>query len=214
ALELAYAGVRYRQGRYQDCVRFARLAAERAERSGDEGQLGHALYLLDNAFTVLGDPSAGVLTARAVAIFERTGDDGNLGNALINLGVVAYYGGRWEEALEHYRRGREAKARAGDVVRAATGSNNEAEILIEQGHLDEPEELLRDALRVWSAAGYQIGVALATSNLGRLAARAGRLDEAAALLDDASGRFEAIGARAYVVDTDARRAERLLLAGD
>ena len=47
-----------------------------------------------------------------------------------------------------------AKARAGDIANAATQSNNEAEILSDQGRLAEAEALLRDALRVWSAAGY------------------------------------------------------------
>ena len=86
------------------------------------------------------------------------------------MGIAAYYAGRWDEAHALYRRSREAKERAGDVVRAATGANNEAEILLEQGHLDQAEALLREALRVWSAAGYQLGTALATSNLGRLQA--------------------------------------------
>jgi tetratricopeptide (TPR) repeat protein len=214
ALELAYAGVRHRQGRYHDSVRHAQRAAAAAEARGDQLSLGHALYLIDNAHTNLGDPAAGELAARAVEIFEAAGDDANLGNALTNLGVAAYYAGRWDEALALYRRSREAKTRAGDVVRAATGSNNEAEILLEQGHLDQAEALLREALRIWAAAGYQVGVALATENLGRVAARAGRLEEAAALLGDAHGRFEAIGARAFVVDVDARRAELLLLSGD
>ena len=123
------------------------------------------------------------------------------------MGIAAYYAGRWDEAHALYRRSREAKERAGDVVRAATGANNEAEILLEQGHLDQAEALLREALRVWSAAGYQLGTALATSNLGRLQALAGRLAEAGALLDEARERFDAIGARGFVLETDARRAE-------
>ena len=106
---------------------------------------------------------------------------------LNNLGIEAYFEGRWDDALDLYRRSRDAKQRAGDIANAATQSNNEAEILSDQGRLDEAEALLRDALRVWSAAGYQIGVALATSNLGRAAARAGRHDEALALLEEAAG---------------------------
>ena len=214
ALELAYAGVRFRQGRYQESVRYAERVAAETEAGGDELSLAHALFLLDNAYTDLGRPFSGELSARAAEIYERHGDDANLGKALNNMGIAAYYAGRWDEAHALYRRSREAKERAGDVVRAATGANNEAEILLEQGHLDQAEALLREALRVWSAAGYQLGTALATSNLGRLQALAGRLAEAAALLDEARERFDAIGARGFVLETDARRAELLLLAGD
>ena len=96
---------------------------------------------------------------------------------------------------------------------AATQSNNEAEVLSDQGRFAEAEVLLRDALRVWGAAHYELGIALATSNLGRVAARAGRHADGLALLEDAADRFGRIGARGYVDETRARIAECLVLAG-
>ena len=60
---------------------------------------------------------------------------------LNNLGVHAYYEGRWDEALDYYRRSRDARQRGGDVTGAAVQTNNEAEILSDQGHLDEAQEL-------------------------------------------------------------------------
>jgi Tfp pilus assembly protein PilF len=91
--------------------------------------------------------------------------------------------------------------------------NNEAEVLSDQCRFAEAEVLLRDALRVWGAAHYELGIALATSNLGRVAARAGRHDDGLALLEDAADRFGRIGARGYVDETRARIAECLVLAG-
>jgi tetratricopeptide (TPR) repeat protein len=135
------------------------------------------------------------------------------GNVLNNLGIDAYFEGRWDDALELYARSKTAKARAGLVANVATQSNNEAEILSDQGRFAEAEALLRDALRVWGAAHYELGVALATSNLGRVAARAGRFDDGLAILEDAADRFERIGARGYVDETRARIAECLVLAG-
>src|SRR3712207_7067434 len=38
---------------------------------------------------------------------------------LNNLGVWAYWAGRWDEAREYYDRGREARERTGDPVNAA-----------------------------------------------------------------------------------------------
>jgi hypothetical protein len=58
-----------------------------------------------------------------------------------------------------------------------------------------------------------VGIALATSNLGRVAARARRFDEALELLAEALTAFEALGSEALSHETQARRAECLVLGG-
>ena len=210
-LALDVAGVRFRQGRYARCVERALAAAQAAEAAGDRPLLAHAYYLLHAAYGDLGSAEVERYRDLALPIYEELGDLVGQGNVLNNLGVEAYFEGRWDDALDLYARSKVAKARAGDVANAATQSNNEAEILSDQGRLAEAEALLRDALRVWSAAGYEIGAALATSNLGRAAARSGRHDEALELLHDAVDRFERIGAEGYVDETRARVAECLVL---
>jgi class 3 adenylate cyclase/tetratricopeptide (TPR) repeat protein len=212
-LVLDRAGIRFRQGRYSAALELALDAADAADRIDDRALLAHAYYLLHAAYGDLGSPKAAAYRNLAVPIYKELGDLVGLGNALNNLGVEAYFEGRWDDALDLYTRSKAAKTGAGDVANAATQSNNEAEILSDQGHYAKAETLLRDALRVWSAAGYEIGIALATSNLGRVAARAGRHDEALAILEEAVGRFERIGAGGYVDETRARIAECLVLAG-
>ena len=123
-----------------------------------------------------------------------------------NLGIAAYYAGRWDEAFELYRRSGELSGRAGDVVNVARAQNNEAEILSDQGRLDEASALFHEARRVWRAAQYPVGVALATSNLGRVAARAGRFDEALELLGEACTSFEALGSDALAQESAGRGA--------
>lgn len=213
-IELAYAGVLYRQGRYADSVRWGLRAAADAESTGDRGALAHAYYLLDAAYTDLGRPESAHYRELALPIFEEVGDLIGQGNVLNNLGIDAYYEGRWGEALELYGRSRQLKQRAGDVVNAAIQSNNEAEILSDQGRLQDAEALLRDALRVWRAAHYSVGIALATSNLGRVASRAARFPEAHRLLDEALDGFRAMGAASFVLETQARVLECLLLQGE
>ena len=66
---------------------------------------------------------------------------------------------------------------------------------------------------MWRAADFRIGVAYALSNLGRVAYRAGRLEEAEGLLERARDAFRQMAADAELVETDARRAECLLLQG-
>ena len=212
-LDLDRAGIRFRQGRYGACVRGALAAADAAEQIGERPLLAHAYYLLHAAYGDLGSPEVARYRHLALPIYEELGDLVGQGNVLNNLGIEAYFEGRWDDALELYARSKDVKIRAGDVSNAATQSNNEAEVLSDQGRFAEAEALLRDALRVWGAAGYEIGTALATSNLGRVAVRAGRHDDGLAILEDARARFERIGARGYVDETRTRIAECLALAG-
>ncbi|NIR36277.1 MAG: tetratricopeptide repeat protein, partial [Actinobacteria bacterium] len=130
-----------------------------------------------------------------------------------NLGVDAKDDGRWHEAIDLYTRSRDARDLIGDVVGAATASNNIAEILSDQGHLDEAEQLFDDVLRVWRRADFAIGIAIATSYLGRLKARRGEFDESRELLGEALERFRDIGAAHYVLETQVFQLESDLLSG-
>jgi len=209
-LALSYAGSRYRQGRYRDCIRWCRRAVAGAEATGDRASLAHAYYLLDAAYTDLGRPDSSRYRALALPIYEELGDLVGQANVLNNLGIDAYYEGRWDEALDLYRRSKAAREKAGDVVGAATSTNNIGEILSDQGHLAEAEALFHEALMVWRGARYPVGIALATSNLGRAAARAGRAEEAGRLLGEGLTGFEKIGAENLALQTRAHIAENLV----
>lgn len=213
SLARAYAAVRYRQGRWADCVRWAKRAAAEAEATGDRRTLAHAWYLLDIALGSLGSPEAAAYRGRSLPIFEELGDLVGQANALNNEGVDAYYGSRWHEAVDRYQRSERARERAGDVVGAATEANNLGEVRSDQGHLDEARGLFERALRTWRAASYPVGVAVALSNLGRTAARAGDHERALVLLEDARVRYESIGAAGLAAEAEVRTVECLVLAG-
>lgn len=211
-LQLAYAGVRYRQGRHDESLKLSKPAAADAESLGYTRALAHACSLVDVASTAAGRPEL-EYRERALPLYEEVGDLLGYANALNNRGIDAYYEARWDEAIDYYRRSGAESARAGDVVNAARARNNEAEILSDQGRLAEAEALFTEALRVWRAGNYVVGVSLATSNLGRAAARGGRFGEAERLLRDALFGFEAIGAESFVLETQARLVERFVLEG-
>lgn len=213
-LGLAYAGVRFRQGRYSECARWCREVLRDAEAISDRAGLAHAYYLLAHACTFLGNPESRHYRALALPIYEELGDLVGQANVLNNLGVEAYFEGKWDESLARYQRSKDAREQAGDVVGAATAINNIGEILSDQGRLAEAEELFREALRAWRAARYSVGIALATSNLGRAAARGGRPDEARCLLDEALRGFRDIGAESFVLEAEARIAENYIFTGD
>jgi len=212
-LGVAYAGVRFRQGRYSECVRSCHKVLSDAEAAGDRASVAHAYYLLAHACAFLGSPESKRYRALALPIYEELGDLVGQANVLNNLGIEAYFEGEWDEALALYQRSKNARERAGDVVGAATATNNIGEILSDQGRLAEAEMLFREALRVWRSARYPVGVALATSNLGRAAARGGRLDEASGLLDEALHSFREIGAKTFALETEGRIVESFVLGG-
>lgn len=213
-LRLAYGIGRLRQGRYKDAVPHLEAGAGDAAVLGDLPTLGHAYYVLDWAHTDLGSDRCHRYRSLALMIFEHLGDLHRQGNVYNNLGVDAYYEGRWDEALQMYERSRAAWERSGDVAQMGTAANNVGEILSDQGHLDQARAQFEEALYVWRAARFPVGLALATSNLGRLAVRRGDLVDGARLLAEAREAFSAIGAESFVLEVDARDAERLVLAGE
>jgi len=209
-LVLSYGAARLRQGRYADSVRHLEQAVAEALPIEDLPTLAHAYYLLDWAHTDMGHGHVGGFRDHALAIYTQLGDATGQANTLNNLGVGAYYEGRWQEALDFYERSRQARQAAGDVVQLGEVSNNSGEILSDQGQLDRAEALFREALRLWRGAKFPIGSAVATSNLGRVAMRAGSLEDAGQLYADAREMFTSIGAKRFLLETDAREAERLV----
>jgi class 3 adenylate cyclase/tetratricopeptide (TPR) repeat protein len=211
-LDLASAGICSRQGRYADCARFAHDAARVAGRVRHRAGLAHALYLEQVAGMYLGS-SSDVLARRSLAIFEQIGDLVGQANVLNNLGIGAYYRGRWDESVDAYERSRMARLRAGDIVGAATQENNIAEILSDQGRFIEARPLFEAARATWQSARYRVGMALATSNLGRLCARSGDVVEGRALLEAALADFQEIRSPIFIAETRLRLAECEVLAG-
>jgi len=211
-LDLASAGIRERQGRYTDSIGFATEAAEAAQAADHPSGLAHALYLRYTASVYLGEPIE-PLGQQSLDLFVELGDLVGQANVLNNLGIGAYYLGKWEDSLAYYERSRETRLRSGDVVGAATEENNIAEILSDQGRFPEARSLLESARATWMAAGYRVGAALATSNLGRLLARAGDPDAGRRLLEEALSIFQDIRSPVFSLETQLRLAECHLLAG-
>ncbi|HKN62712.1 MAG TPA: tetratricopeptide repeat protein [Gaiellaceae bacterium] len=213
-LSLGYAAARFRQGAFEECVEWVERVIEEARAAGALEELAHAYYLVHLAYTSLGSPRRHEVRELALPIYEELGDLLGQANALNNLGIDAYYEGRWEEALGYYDRSRAARERIGDVVGAATIANNIAEILSDQGRIDEAEAELREVRAICEAAGSRLMTAVADANLGRAAARAGRTDEARELLSAAASALREIDAGSFVVEVHARLAEAALFGGD
>jgi class 3 adenylate cyclase/tetratricopeptide (TPR) repeat protein len=212
-LDLASAGVRSRQGRHRECIRFATEAAQEAARVAHRSGYAHALYLQHATSVYLSQPEDD-LAHQALAVFEELGDLVGQGNVLNNLGMSAFYQGDWDASINYNTRSRDVRLRAGDVVGEATEEYNLAEILSDQGHLEAARQLLGSARTTWLTAGYRVGAALATSDLGRLEARAGEVDRGRQLLEEALVDLREIRSPVFAAETRARLAECHLLGGD
>ncbi len=206
---VANAAVKFRQGRYRDCLKWAQRAMVVAEASRLNGPLAHAYLLIDHALSFLSRKKSAGYAGRALEIYTTLGDLVGQANVLTNLGVDAYYRNELDEAVDYWRRGKDASERAGDAMGAARQSNNIAEVLSDRGELREAARLFREALAVFSGANYALGIAYAKSNLGRVATRAGSPNEAAPLLEEALAEFRSLGADQLVAETEVRIAEHL-----
>ncbi len=203
-----------RQGRHARSVSVMELAVREAEESGDRAALAHACFVLDQVLSDLGRLDEPKNSQRAAEIYEELGDERGKAVAYIEIGIAAYWHGRWEEAVSFWEVAREADRRAGVLVNNAIHLNNIGEIRSDQGRLDEAESLLEEARLLWAGAGWQIGAGWAMSNLGRVASRDGRFEQAAERLASAADLLRSIGAEALLLETDAREVERLVLAGE
>jgi tetratricopeptide (TPR) repeat protein len=214
-IELELGAVTYFQGRFDVAARWGDKALQRAESGSDRRLLARAYDHLETTQDLSGGKRSTRLRVKALAIHEELGDVVGEATLSNNLGLCAYFDGRWEEALRFYRRANSLDRTIGND-NALVGGNlvNEAEILSDQGRLEDAKMLLEEARTVYDARGSAFGAALATGALGRLAARSARHVEAEALLIEALATLEAIGAKGSATETRARIAEAHLLAGE
>jgi tetratricopeptide (TPR) repeat protein len=213
-IRVHYGRVRQRQGRSRDTVRLLQGVPELARLAGAREVEAQALIVLDQAELTVGLPGDGERARLALEILRDIGGQLWLeGRALNEMGFRAFYAGRWSEAATYYDGARSAWERAGDQWTAALTLGNIAEILSNQGHLAEAEEMLTEAMRTFRAVGTPSFIALGALLLGRLAARRGDHERARASLEEARNLFAADGEAQGVVHAQTVLAESHLLAG-
>jgi class 3 adenylate cyclase/tetratricopeptide (TPR) repeat protein len=207
------AQIRQLQGRYAEAEQACEAAIAAAESAGARDVLAQALQFLDAADVARGRFDREPWAERSLVIWEELGELAWQARVLNQLGIRAYFEGRWGDALAYYRRAAETLDRVGDQWTAAIGACNVGEILSDQGRYAESDEVTLPALRVLQASGAHSDTAFALSVLGRTAARAGRLAEAYELLDATKAGYLRAGERGEALSTEVRIAECLALGG-
>ena len=147
-----------------EAIALCRAAIAEAEAAGEDAALAHACFILDWALVDSGRAATRRRTRERALddLRARSGELDRQAAVLNNLGGFAYHEGRWDDAVELYRRGAEASERAGDVANAAFGDCNVGEVLADQGRLGRRPRPGCGA-RCGSGAGrsYEWGVAFA-----------------------------------------------------
>jgi tetratricopeptide (TPR) repeat protein len=208
------ARVYQRQRRPKDAIEWSEKAIAEARHANAPDALAHAYRTLDWAYWALGRPDEAVYSEQAVAIYEELGDLDSLALALNTAGGLAFMSGRWDDALAHVNRAREAWERIGDMASASVAAFNIGQTMSDQGKIADAELLLRDALEVQKTSGNLLDVALTVSALGRLAARDARFDEGRTFLEEARELCQEEGDEVELLTTDARMLEAIVLQGD
>ena len=142
-----------------------------------------AYVVMDWALLDLGRYDEVTRLEGALQYYESIGDFNAAASVHNSMGALAYFQGRWGEAVGFYDRFIETKERLGDPVHAASGMLNVAEVLSDQGRWEEAEERLRVVLRVARGAKEENLAAYATAYLGRVLSRAGRGGDGEVLLE-------------------------------
>ncbi len=202
------------RGHPRESVELLKRAIADAESVDAKEALAHALAGLDVAYNALGDSRRATNSARALELYRELGDLVRQGGVLNNLGAIAYFAGRWNEALDLYRQAVAAWDQAGDTRSVSMASFNIGEILSAQGRLDEAEPLLREAERASRAAGGMTDIAESVMETALLEVRRGNLERALAQLEEARALHEKTGNRSASLLIDARVAEALELGGE
>jgi class 3 adenylate cyclase/tetratricopeptide (TPR) repeat protein len=212
-IAVARASVFKDQDRSRELAKWCQAALADAVRADDKETRAHAAFLLDHAYVRLGQPELAVNSTLALALYEELGDLWGQGSVLNNLGIRAYWAGRWDEAVELYERAGAAYERIGDIGYVGYSRVNVGEIRSDQGRIDEAADLFAAARGAWERIGDRAGLAFVLSNIGRLATRSESFDEAQELLTAARDLAQSLSLPADVLDADLRIVECLCHGG-
>jgi class 3 adenylate cyclase/tetratricopeptide (TPR) repeat protein len=192
-LDLLTAFIRLGQEKPALARVLAARAVAKSQAADDPETTVQALTAIDFADAALGVADVGEATRRALEICVAHGFRPREAVARANLGAMAFYAGRWDEALDWYTTSRRVAVEAGSAYGAAEGDLSLAEILINQGRLDEAEQALVPAIRTVRVSGIKDAVAYGRMQLARVRLGQGRLDEADELAGSAVATFVELG---------------------
>jgi ATP/maltotriose-dependent transcriptional regulator MalT len=210
-LHLSLAGIRTDQGRLADARREGTLAEQHAITAGDDALRVQAYGAIVGSLSDWSEAEPYV----ELGLGPDAPHDAHEARSIlaINLGMCAFFAGRWREAVEFYELGRESAFRIGNVTGAALASMNAAEVLIDQGHIDAAHAALVEVRRVLKASGYAAALSYADLLHALVQMRNGEVEASIGELEQIAAEFRNGSMTMYALETELRLAEAHLRAG-
>lgn len=205
--------VRLRQGKLKDALARAEVALVEADRVGEKAATARAYGVIAWTLMMSDDPRALDVCRQALSLYEELGDLVGQNDMNNNLGVLAYFDGRWDDALEYYRQSRDGAERVGNIVDVGFAEANIGELLVNQRRFAEAEERLADAVRVLRSTGELSMAMFAELQMARISKERGELDRAEAILREVERESEANGFTSNVLEARLHLADCLLRTG-
>jgi tetratricopeptide (TPR) repeat protein len=212
-LDYLMAVARLGQGKAADGRSWAVQATESARATGDSFTLIRALLAIDFADQHLGRSGGGEPTKEALQICIETHDRPQESVARANLGVLAAYAGRWDEAIEWLTTSSRVAIEAGNDYGAAETDLSYADILINQGRLDEAEPVLANAFRILRASGIDDHAAHAQMLQARILLARGLCERAEELAGGAVAEFREMDSPVDALEASLVQAEAMIDQG-
>jgi class 3 adenylate cyclase/tetratricopeptide (TPR) repeat protein len=206
--------VRLRQGKLKDALARARIALVEADRVGEKAATARAYGVIAWTHMMTDDPRALDVCRQALALYQELGDLVGQNDMNNNLGVLAYFDGRWDDALEYYQQSRDGAERVGNIVDVGFAEANIGELLVNQRRFDEAEQRLGDAVRVLRSTGELSMATFAELQVARILKERGKLGQAEAMLRDVARESEANGFTANTLEAALHLADCSIRAGD
>ena len=208
------AVIRQAQQKPVEARKAAEAAVEAAKVANDELALARALSVLDYSLVMLGDLDKATNSNESLEIYRTHGKLDEEGQVAQNLGVYAYWRGDWNTALEMYRQGRTTLERVGNIVEVARADANIGEVLVNQAKFAEAEEPLFDARRIYSASGFDEGIAFVDVLIGRMYGLRGDLERSARYLESAIDASRGLQLDAHILEASIHLADAACRSGD
>jgi predicted ATPase/class 3 adenylate cyclase len=177
--------IRYDMGAYRAAIAWTDLATDEAERAGDTALQARCLGLGVAWSALAGHPRDESDVERALALAADAGDLHSVARTANTLGFAAYFASRWDDALAYYARAEETSRLIGRDFDAAAVAANRAEVLLQQGRVDEAEQAINPAIRVLTASRAASFLAFSLELQGRVFLARGYYEEALATLNRA-----------------------------
>jgi tetratricopeptide (TPR) repeat protein len=211
-LRLNLSGIRMDQGRLDAARAEGELAEMHARAAGDDALRIQAYGAIAGATTDWAEAER----LAELGLGPGAPQDAYEARSIlaINLGMCAFFAGRWDRAVELYEMGRAAADAMGNVTAGALASMNAAEVLVDQGRLSQAGDALAHVQRVLGAAGYQAALLYAEMLRATIDVRHGRIDEGVEALTRCATEFRDGSMLMYALESELRIAEARLRAGD